>query len=160
MPSSVTKEDIRDELYKAGIRSSFIMSRVMGVIEIYALQAARRAGRELESMPIAPDPYGHLAPGEADLQLQVTRCGTCCKVKEWKLFRRDPSAPSLHTSVCISCLRGPHYHHVPQEQRRWFCPGCERKRLSGEFPPEKLKNPRIRVKCLECAPVTENPPAG
>ena len=36
MTSAVSREDIEDELYKAGIRSTYIVAHLMRVIDLYA----------------------------------------------------------------------------------------------------------------------------
>lgn len=150
MPSSITRDDLRDELYGAGIRSPAVLARLMTVIEGYALTQVRKV-RPLEDTPIPPDPeFSGLLPGESDMEKKVTRCRQCGYVKRWELFRESKSSVTGRKITCKACARSPR-PVISYEDRRWYCPSCKKKKPPAEFPQEKKDSPRIRVaRCLPC----------
>lgn len=146
MPSSVSKEDIEAELYRAGIRSRFIISRLMNMITLYALAEARKA---VPLEDVFRDSYAYLMPGEWDRDVRITRCVKCTVPKAWSHYGIDKTHPTGHKVLCKSCTRV-----RPPEPRVFKCISCEKKKSPEEYSKRKQANPRIREKCLQCQETT------
>jgi hypothetical protein len=138
-----SRDDVEAELWRAGVRSSYIMSRLMTVIDSYVF-AQIRSHHPLEDAPQGP--FAYLRPGESDMDQRVTRCSKCAHPKAWSHFGMDRTSPTGHKKTCKSCLR----IRVRTAEQQWKCPYCKEKKPPGEFPPEKHKNPRVRVSCNTC----------
>lgn len=145
MTSAVTLEDIKAELYRAGVRNTFTLSRLTGMIIVYSLAQVRSAV-PLEDAFL--DTYGYLLPGDWDSDSRVTRCAKCATPKAWSHFGIDRTHPTGHKIICKSCLRVRPV--VTDDERRWKCPGCDTEKPPKEFGENKRKNPRVRDKCLSC----------
>jgi hypothetical protein len=141
-----SREDIRAELYKAGIRSTFILTRLMSAIDAYAYARVRQV-RPIEDIP--GDGWGYLQPGQSDIEQRVTRCLMCTRAKTWSYFGTDKTSPTGHKITCKSCLRV--RKPLTEDQRRWRCISCKSRRAPHEFPKEKQAFPRLRVNCNYCA---------
>lgn len=144
MTSAVTLEDIRAELYSAGVRNTFTLSRLTNMVTLYALAQTRKA---VPLEDVFADTHAHLLPGDWDSESRVTRCAKCAKAKAWTHFGVDKTHPTRHKVTCKSCLRV-----RPRDgyEQRWKCPACGQKKAPDEFGENKRKNPRVRDKCLPC----------
>lgn len=145
MTSIPSRDDVRAELYAAGVTRPFTLSRLMTLIDVYTLHQVRRQ-HPLEDVPQGP--FGYLGPGEWDLDEKVTRCAKCEKVKRTRsMFGVDKAHPTGRKTTCKSCLR---VRPAREDERRFKCPGCEQKKVPKAFSEAKQKHPRLREKCLEC----------
>jgi hypothetical protein len=160
MPSgAISREDVRAALYSAGITHPRKLHDTMRVVDIYAVQYARRA-EALEEIEITSPAFTPLKPGEWSAALGVTCCTVCEKVKRWDFFHEDSRQATGHRLECKDCRNKkdedaglPPY--VPEKVKRggWLCTGegsCGQRKLPEEFPEEKRRHPRKAVLCLDC----------
>src|SRR5260370_4478339 len=103
MTSQVTREQVENELWKAGIRSTFTVARVMRAIDLYSLTVARRQSQFTLENPGTP--FYWLTPGDWDKNGEVTCCVACGKTKKWAHFHVDETHPSGHKVTCKPCRR-------------------------------------------------------
>ena len=151
MPSVLSREDLRSEIYKRGVTDPRKLGEVMRFIEVYALTLHKKlSGQELEDAE--PVVFTPLKPGEWNATLEITCCVLCEKVKRWDQFHADGRHATGHKTTCMSCRNAPVQSAIGGIRRGgWVCKGgCEQRRTPEEFPPEKRENPRSAVKCLYC----------
>lgn len=148
MTSMMTREDVEDLLYQAGVRSPFARTKVMRGVDLYAACLASKM------IPLEDeDPYGYLEPGQADVPQQVIRCRSCLKPKKFRHFPADRSLLGRDT-VCRQCQPPRPVTPLPAGPgRRYLCRACGTQRLLTEFPEGKAIHPERGYKCLHCAPV-------
>lgn len=155
MPSMIGREDLKAKLYSAGVRDPGKLSAVIRLIDVYALQTARKT-EILEDAPVVEAPaFTPLKPGEWSPALQVTCCTGCTRVRRWDDFHVDRRHPTGHKVMCKDCRNPSENRTLPGEAsdvRRggWLCPGCKTRKIPVDFPLEKRENPRKSVKCLSC----------
>lgn len=127
MTSSVGRDDLKSELYSAGVKSPYNLQRVMNAIDSYAFAQARKSGPV--RMHLCPQCKAEKSEGEFPDEI-----------------RENPNG----NYWCNTCIGQAYSGKKP----RWKCPSCEKVLSRNDFPPEKWRNPRIRAKCLECRPLT------
>lgn len=123
MTSATSREDLKSELYSAGIRTPRALQRVMRAIDSYTFGQGRRSGPERTHL--CPQCKGEKPEGEFPGEI-----------------RSNPSGDYW----CTTCIGQSYSGKKP----RWKCPACEKELSRDSFPPEKWRNPRIRAKCLNC----------
>jgi len=161
MPSIVGREDLRAKLYSSGVRNPRELSGMMRLIEVYALQVARKTQEhDLEDVPdpVAPS-FTPLKPGEWSVALEVTCCVGCTRVRRWDDYHVDKHHPTGHKVLCRDCRNpGRKLPESASDVRRggWLCPKCDKRKVPLDFPLEKRMNPRKPLKCLSCLDKTLN----
>lgn len=149
MTSAVTRDEVEYELWKGGIRSPSVVSKIMRVIDIYAISAARKYTAAAPPEPPF-EPYWYLKPGQGDPSEGVIRCdGACGRPKRADMFHVDKDGPLGRKTTCKSCLRKARESST-QEAKGWKCPDCGKRKVADEYPEDKRQNPRLRIACLSC----------
>ena len=145
------------QVYSAGVKNPREVSRIMRLIDIYALQVSSRKTEDLEDIPSPPSApsFTPLKPGEWSIALQVTCCTGCTRVRRWDDYHGDKHHPTGHKLMCRDCRKLSENKTLPEKARDvrrggWVCPQCNRRKIPVEFPVEKRENPRKSVKCLSC----------
>lgn len=158
MTSTASKEEVENELWRAGIRSPQVMKRLLRVIDIYSVSVAHRMiPANAHNEQFLADPYYYLNPGQWDIDAGVTRCSVCFKVRKWSpYFHRNLDHPSGHQLSCKQCVRKERDKNPPLPvSAGWMCPvppvGCGSRKTPPEFPEEKRVNPRRPIPCLKCS---------
>lgn len=100
MTSLVAREEIADELFRAGVRSPLI-PRLMQVIDRYAITMAHHIQPTTDWRP---DTYGYLGPGATDITARVRRCLQCGKIRKLDTeFVKDSRVENGRRLRCITC---------------------------------------------------------
>lgn len=148
MTQRVSREQLEDAIFSAGIRSPYVKQALLRVIEGYvASQVLLRV--PLCDVPVRIAPYAELGPGESDMTAEMTRCQQCLLVKEWGSFHRDGNSRTGHKLTCRSCLRLRNAN-PPGKTGLYTCRWCKGKYPLGGFPEAKRANRSLAVPCLNC----------
>lgn len=137
MTSSVSREEMEDEVRRAGVRDPRAAGRLLRIIEAYA----RKPSAQEEPPPL-------LSPGEWDKAAEVTMCKECVKLKSWDHFHADRQHPTGRKTTCRNCVR--RNAETGRHPGQWKCPACDDYRDPGDFPQSKRDNPRRPVPCISC----------
>src|SRR6185437_10529290 len=139
MPSMVSRDDVYDELVKAGVKVPHVLSRLMSVIDGYA------RGRDIPEMP---DPWSALLPGESDTEEKITRCSKCAEIRGWVSFPLDKRMENGRRTICKSCEDG---EHVTPENLFLDCHGaCGQRKHASEFYRRRNNRTGYGFRCKEC----------
>lgn len=141
MTSRTSREDIENELWKAGIRSPAIMRKLLRSVDAYVYA---------KNSPVITSDLPELDPGEWDLAQEVTACISCGQVKDWNpYFHVDRSHPSGHRITCKICSAR-NNPGIPGGSSGWVCPKCRERKNPDMFGREKRESPRKPLPCLSC----------
>jgi len=156
MTSLVSREDIEDELVRAGVSSPHVRRRLMNLVHMYAVAVSRQFSGPADLPAVPQDPYSRLLPGHADLAARVARCADpqCLRVKPFREYTRDDSCPSGRRAVCKTCTRR-HARLAASPRlgpvRKYLCRACGDRKELDFFPEEKRRWPSLAASCNECA---------
>lgn len=146
MTSIVSRDDVEAELWRAGIRDWVQVSRIMKIVDTYALTHARDYKRP-EDLPA--EPWAHLAPGNWDAEARLTRCLGCSAVKSWDgNFTKDVGHITRHRIICKVCEGKAVVSDKPG--KLYLCRKCEKRKELAEFPAKKRLNPSVGCFCSSC----------
>jgi len=168
MTSATSRADVEDALYVAGIRDPRHVTRLMLVIDRFAVDQAHHYLHDAPEDPGIPvDPY-YLLPGEYDLKAGVTMCRECAQVKPWvKNFHVDRAHPTGRLTICRACIRdnpaknderyvpSKRYRQRKELEKGYLCRRCGGRKELDQFPRAKQLRPAIVAWCLECQPGAE-----
>jgi hypothetical protein len=146
LTSQITREDLRDELYKlAGRTKAYEVGKFLMFVDRYAYGLANRIADEQVA---EYDRFRHLRPGETDEQASMRRCQGCGQVRHLtKSYARDNRSPNGRKLRCTTCVPPKDNGKYPD---KYLCRLCGERKLLKHFPPEKRADPKVRFNCMTC----------
>lgn len=144
MTSQVTKDDLRQELYLAGVRDPRKLERALRTIEAYVYGRIRNAAEV--TVEVKPEPVTRPGPKPKAAHKTLYKCRKCSEYYDLNGF---PEAKRISPGAAVDCLLCGGVDHP----KLYKCTGtgmCNKEKPLGEFPARKQEDTSLRTPCSWC----------